>query len=87
MLQGLLPDVQVPTSVKDMRYCQVSFQDDHVSLESAFTVRFVGILYFEVFQNSYDKKNAFIQSILVKVVFNVENNCNFYEICGRLSLE
>ena len=35
----LLPDVQVPTSVKDMRYCQVSFQDDHVSLESAFTVR------------------------------------------------
>ncbi|MBZ3887166.1 Structural maintenance of chromosomes flexible hinge domain-containing protein 1 [Sciurus carolinensis] len=39
LLQGLLPDVQVPTSVKDMRYCQVSFQDDHVSLESAFTVR------------------------------------------------
>ncbi|KAK2094599.1 Structural maintenance of chromosomes flexible hinge domain-containing protein 1 [Saguinus oedipus] len=37
LLQGLLPDVQVPTSVKDMRYCQVSFQDDHVSLESAFT--------------------------------------------------
>ncbi|XP_055466093.1 structural maintenance of chromosomes flexible hinge domain-containing protein 1 [Psammomys obesus] len=39
LLQGLLPDVQVPTSVKDGRYCQVSFQDDHVSLESAFTVR------------------------------------------------
>ncbi|XP_036273622.1 structural maintenance of chromosomes flexible hinge domain-containing protein 1 isoform X3 [Pipistrellus kuhlii] len=39
LLKGLLPDVQVPTSVKDMRYCQVSFQDDHVSLESAFTVR------------------------------------------------
>ncbi|XP_012507531.1 PREDICTED: structural maintenance of chromosomes flexible hinge domain-containing protein 1 [Propithecus coquereli] len=39
LVQGLLPDVQVPTSVKDMRYCQVSFQDDHVSLESAFTVR------------------------------------------------
>lgn len=39
LVQGLLPDVQVPTSVKDVRYCQVSFQDDHVSLESAFTVR------------------------------------------------
>ncbi|XP_036028961.1 structural maintenance of chromosomes flexible hinge domain-containing protein 1 [Onychomys torridus] len=39
LLQGLLPDVQVPTSVKDVRYCQVSFQDDHVSLESAFTIR------------------------------------------------
>ncbi|CAH6792043.1 Smchd1 [Phodopus roborovskii] len=39
LLQGLLPDVQVPTSVKDVRYCQVSYQDDHVSLESAFTIR------------------------------------------------
>ncbi|XP_028922030.1 structural maintenance of chromosomes flexible hinge domain-containing protein 1 isoform X1 [Ornithorhynchus anatinus] len=39
LLQGLLPDVKVPTSVKDVRYCQISFQDDHVSLESAFTVR------------------------------------------------
>ncbi|KAL1770661.1 structural maintenance of chromosomes flexible hinge domain-containing protein 1 isoform X1 [Sigmodon hispidus] len=39
LLQGLLPDVQVPTSVKDVRYCQVSFQDDHVSLESAFSIR------------------------------------------------
>lgn len=39
LLQGLLPGVQVPTSVKDVRYCQVSFQDDHVSLESAFTIR------------------------------------------------
>ncbi|XP_034339895.1 structural maintenance of chromosomes flexible hinge domain-containing protein 1 [Arvicanthis niloticus] len=39
LVQGLLPDVQVPTSVKDLRYCQVSYQDDHVSLESAFTVR------------------------------------------------
>ncbi|XP_005997938.1 structural maintenance of chromosomes flexible hinge domain-containing protein 1 isoform X1 [Latimeria chalumnae] len=39
VLQGLLPDVKVPTSVKDTRYCQVSFQDEHVSLESAFTVK------------------------------------------------
>ncbi|XP_042202823.1 structural maintenance of chromosomes flexible hinge domain-containing protein 1 isoform X2 [Callorhinchus milii] len=39
LIQGLLPDVKVPSSVKDVRYCQVSYQDDHVSLESAFTVR------------------------------------------------
>ncbi|XP_072111996.1 structural maintenance of chromosomes flexible hinge domain-containing protein 1 isoform X2 [Mobula birostris] len=39
LIQGLLPDVKVPCSVKDMRYCQVSYQDDHVSLESAFTVK------------------------------------------------
>uniref|UniRef100_A0A4W3K7P6 Structural maintenance of chromosomes flexible hinge domain containing 1 n=1 Tax=Callorhinchus milii TaxID=7868 RepID=A0A4W3K7P6_CALMI len=37
LIQGLLPDVKVPSSVKDVRYCQVSYQDDHVSLESAFT--------------------------------------------------
>ncbi|XP_048363519.1 structural maintenance of chromosomes flexible hinge domain-containing protein 1 isoform X2 [Sphaerodactylus townsendi] len=39
LLKGLLPDVQVPTSVKDKRYCQVVFRDDRVSLETAFTVR------------------------------------------------
>ncbi|XP_069476961.1 structural maintenance of chromosomes flexible hinge domain-containing protein 1 isoform X2 [Ambystoma mexicanum] len=39
LVQGLLPDVKVPVSVKDVRYCQVSFQDDHVSLESAFTIK------------------------------------------------
>ncbi|XP_078396761.1 structural maintenance of chromosomes flexible hinge domain-containing protein 1 [Cetorhinus maximus] len=39
LIQGLLPDVKVPCSVKDVRYCQVSYQDDHVSLESAFTVK------------------------------------------------
>uniref|UniRef100_A0A452GY34 SMC hinge domain-containing protein n=1 Tax=Gopherus agassizii TaxID=38772 RepID=A0A452GY34_9SAUR len=39
MIQGLLPDVKVPTSVKDVRYCLITFHDDHVSLESAFTVR------------------------------------------------
>ncbi|XP_039610777.1 structural maintenance of chromosomes flexible hinge domain-containing protein 1 [Polypterus senegalus] len=39
LLQGSLPDIKVSTSVKDVRYCQVSFQDDHVSLESAFTVK------------------------------------------------
>uniref|UniRef100_A0A4W3JAN6 Structural maintenance of chromosomes flexible hinge domain containing 1 n=1 Tax=Callorhinchus milii TaxID=7868 RepID=A0A4W3JAN6_CALMI len=35
LIQGLLPDVKVPSSVKDVRYCQVSYQDDHVSLENA----------------------------------------------------
>ncbi|XP_029446943.1 LOW QUALITY PROTEIN: structural maintenance of chromosomes flexible hinge domain-containing protein 1 [Rhinatrema bivittatum] len=39
LVQGLLPDVKVPTTIKDVRYCQVSFHDDHVSLESSFTVR------------------------------------------------
>ncbi|XP_043921496.1 structural maintenance of chromosomes flexible hinge domain-containing protein 1 [Protopterus annectens] len=39
LVQGLLPNVTVPTSVKDVRYCQVSYQDDQVSLESAFTVK------------------------------------------------
>uniref|UniRef100_A0A8C3LX65 Structural maintenance of chromosomes flexible hinge domain-containing protein 1 n=1 Tax=Chrysolophus pictus TaxID=9089 RepID=A0A8C3LX65_CHRPC len=39
LMQGLLPDVKVPTSVKDVRYCLISYLDDHVSLESAFTIR------------------------------------------------
>ncbi|XP_030068875.1 structural maintenance of chromosomes flexible hinge domain-containing protein 1 isoform X2 [Microcaecilia unicolor] len=39
LVQGLLPDVKVPTTIKDVRYCQVSFHDDHGSLESSFTVR------------------------------------------------
>ncbi|KAG8442141.1 hypothetical protein GDO86_011078 [Hymenochirus boettgeri] len=39
LIKGLLPDVEVSTSVKDVRYCQVSYHDDHVSLESAFTVK------------------------------------------------
>ncbi|KAM4688949.1 structural maintenance of chromosomes flexible hinge domain-containing protein 1 [Discoglossus pictus] len=39
LIKGILPDVEVSTSVKDIRYCQVSFHDDHVSLESAFTVK------------------------------------------------
>uniref|UniRef100_A0A8D0GXS9 Structural maintenance of chromosomes flexible hinge domain containing 1 n=1 Tax=Sphenodon punctatus TaxID=8508 RepID=A0A8D0GXS9_SPHPU len=39
LVQGRLPDVKVPTSVKDARYFLISFLDDHVSLESAFTVR------------------------------------------------
>ncbi|XP_077208774.1 structural maintenance of chromosomes flexible hinge domain-containing protein 1 isoform X2 [Paroedura picta] len=39
LLKGLLPDVKVPTSVNDVRYCLVTFLDDHVSLESAFIVR------------------------------------------------
>ncbi|XP_042299149.1 structural maintenance of chromosomes flexible hinge domain-containing protein 1-like isoform X1 [Sceloporus undulatus] len=39
LLNGMLPDVKVPTSVKDLRYCQVTFHDEHVSLESDFTVR------------------------------------------------
>lgn len=40
-MQGLLPNVKVPTSVKDVRYCLITYLDDHVSLESAFTVRCV----------------------------------------------
>ncbi|KAK6490749.1 structural maintenance of chromosomes flexible hinge domain-containing protein 1 [Huso huso] len=39
LVKGLLPDVKVPSAVKDVRYCQVSFQDDHASLESAFSVK------------------------------------------------
>eukprot|EP00079_Xenopus_tropicalis_P016421 XP_004915276.1 PREDICTED: structural maintenance of chromosomes flexible hinge domain-containing protein 1 isoform X1 [Xenopus tropicalis] len=39
LIKGLLPDVEVATLVKDIRYCQVSYHDDHVSLESAFTVK------------------------------------------------
>ncbi|KAF2985243.1 hypothetical protein EK904_007557 [Melospiza melodia maxima] len=39
LMQGLLPDVKVPTSVKDARYCLITYLDEHVSLESAFTVR------------------------------------------------
>ncbi|OCT76683.1 structural maintenance of chromosomes flexible hinge domain-containing protein 1 [Xenopus laevis] len=39
LIKGLLPDVEVAISVKDIRYCQVSYHDDHVSLESAFTVK------------------------------------------------
>uniref|UniRef100_A0A493SXT1 Structural maintenance of chromosomes flexible hinge domain containing 1 n=1 Tax=Anas platyrhynchos platyrhynchos TaxID=8840 RepID=A0A493SXT1_ANAPP len=39
LMQGILPDVKVPTSVKDVRYCLITYLDDHVSLESAFTVR------------------------------------------------
>jgi len=46
LIQGLLPDVKVPTSVKDVRYCLITYLDDHVSLESAFTVRFVHLKYF-----------------------------------------
>lgn len=45
-MQGLLPDVKVPTSVKDARYCLITYLDEHVSLESAFTVRFVHLVYF-----------------------------------------
>ncbi|XP_068251946.1 structural maintenance of chromosomes flexible hinge domain-containing protein 1 isoform X1 [Nyctibius grandis] len=39
LIQGLLPDIKVPTSVKDVRYCLITYLDDQVSLESAFTVR------------------------------------------------
>lgn len=45
-MQGLLPDIKVPTSVKDVRYCLITYLDEHVSLESAFTVRFVPLIYF-----------------------------------------
>ncbi|KAM9308341.1 structural maintenance of chromosomes flexible hinge domain-containing protein 1 [Gastrophryne carolinensis] len=39
LVQGLLPDVEVSTSVNDVRYCQVTYHDDNVALESAFTVK------------------------------------------------
>ncbi|XP_071410839.1 structural maintenance of chromosomes flexible hinge domain-containing protein 1 isoform X2 [Pithys albifrons albifrons] len=39
LMQGLLPDIKVPSSVKDVRYCLITYLDEHVSLESAFTVR------------------------------------------------
>ncbi|XP_061452282.1 structural maintenance of chromosomes flexible hinge domain-containing protein 1 isoform X2 [Rhineura floridana] len=39
LVNGLLPDVKVPTSVKDVRYCLVTYHDEHVALESAFTIR------------------------------------------------
>uniref|UniRef100_A0A670IB82 Structural maintenance of chromosomes flexible hinge domain containing 1 n=1 Tax=Podarcis muralis TaxID=64176 RepID=A0A670IB82_PODMU len=39
LVNGLLPDVKVPTSVNDVHYYVVSFHDGHVSLESAFTIR------------------------------------------------
>uniref|UniRef100_A0ABM5GB85 Structural maintenance of chromosomes flexible hinge domain-containing protein 1 isoform X1 n=1 Tax=Pogona vitticeps TaxID=103695 RepID=A0ABM5GB85_9SAUR len=39
LVNGSLPNVKVPTSVTDERYCLVTFHDDHVSLESSFTIR------------------------------------------------
>ncbi|XP_062836537.1 structural maintenance of chromosomes flexible hinge domain-containing protein 1 isoform X2 [Anolis carolinensis] len=39
LLNGFLPDVKVPTSVNDLRYNEVTFHDEHVSLGSGFTVR------------------------------------------------
>ncbi|XP_018408855.1 PREDICTED: structural maintenance of chromosomes flexible hinge domain-containing protein 1 [Nanorana parkeri] len=39
LVKGLLPDVEVSNSVTDVRYCQVTYHDDNVSLESAFTVK------------------------------------------------
>ncbi|KAJ7338716.1 hypothetical protein JRQ81_012618 [Phrynocephalus forsythii] len=39
LVSGSLPDVKVPTSVKEGRYCLVTFHDEHVSLESSFTIR------------------------------------------------
>ncbi|XP_073487531.1 structural maintenance of chromosomes flexible hinge domain-containing protein 1 [Aquarana catesbeiana] len=39
LVSGILPDVEVSNSVNDVRYCQVTYHDDNVSLESAFTVK------------------------------------------------
>ncbi|XP_044149498.1 structural maintenance of chromosomes flexible hinge domain-containing protein 1 [Bufo gargarizans] len=39
LLKGMLPDIEVSTSVTNVQYCQVTFHDDNVSLESAFTVK------------------------------------------------
>uniref|UniRef100_A0A8C7E613 SMC hinge domain-containing protein n=1 Tax=Naja naja TaxID=35670 RepID=A0A8C7E613_NAJNA len=41
LIQGLLPDVKVPTSVKDECCCLLTFSDERVSLSSSFVVRFV----------------------------------------------
>ncbi|XP_069587251.1 structural maintenance of chromosomes flexible hinge domain-containing protein 1 [Ranitomeya imitator] len=39
LMNGMLPDVDVPSSVTNIQYCQVTFHGDTVSLESAFTVK------------------------------------------------
>ncbi|XP_073406986.1 structural maintenance of chromosomes flexible hinge domain-containing protein 1 isoform X2 [Dendrobates tinctorius] len=39
LLKRMLPDVEVPTSVTNIQYCQVTFHGDTVSLERAFTVK------------------------------------------------
>uniref|UniRef100_A0A8C6YA03 Structural maintenance of chromosomes flexible hinge domain-containing protein 1 n=1 Tax=Naja naja TaxID=35670 RepID=A0A8C6YA03_NAJNA len=39
LIQGLLPDVKVPTSVKDECCCLLTFSDERVSLSSSFVVR------------------------------------------------
>ncbi|XP_056377631.1 structural maintenance of chromosomes flexible hinge domain-containing protein 1 [Hyla sarda] len=39
LLKGMLPDVEVSNSVTNFQYCQVTFHDENVSLESAFTVK------------------------------------------------
>ncbi|XP_075682492.1 structural maintenance of chromosomes flexible hinge domain-containing protein 1 [Rhinoderma darwinii] len=39
LLEGRLPNVHVSTSVTNIQYCQMTFHDDNVSLESAFTVK------------------------------------------------
>ncbi|CAJ0919495.1 unnamed protein product, partial [Ranitomeya imitator] len=41
LMNGMLPDVDVPSSVTNIQYCQVTFHGDTVSLESAFTVKYV----------------------------------------------
>jgi hypothetical protein len=66
LVQGLLPDVQVPTSVKDVRYCHVSFQDDHVCLESAFTVRFVNLSYLQILPDLAYHNTRVLCSVLLR---------------------
>ncbi|KAM6457251.1 structural maintenance of chromosomes flexible hinge domain-containing protein 1 isoform 3-T4 [Liasis olivaceus] len=39
LIEGLLPNVKVPTSVKDQCHCQVTFHDKHVFFSSSFVVR------------------------------------------------
>ncbi|XP_034285438.1 structural maintenance of chromosomes flexible hinge domain-containing protein 1 isoform X2 [Pantherophis guttatus] len=39
LIKGLLPNVKVPTSVKDECCCLLTFSDEHVSLASSFVVR------------------------------------------------
>ncbi|CAM9734177.1 unnamed protein product [Lampetra planeri] len=39
LMQGLLPDVKVPTLASEPKYCQIFFQDDNNTLETSFTIR------------------------------------------------
>ncbi|KAH0617797.1 hypothetical protein JD844_016392 [Phrynosoma platyrhinos] len=72
LLNGMLPDVKVPTSVKDLRYCQVTFHDEHVSLESDFTVRTEGQI--TIFQREKYRNLPSLRMIVSPVPAQVKGN-------------